>query len=187
MEWQMKEQSDLTQTCLSKNLGSLWYHMAYLNMPYMLTTKAQIRLCIRAVWSAPLLFAPDCIMPADFKTLASFWSWAGWFESFLGANLRRQVFSWHGSNLAWEQQNHKCVPNEDSDQPVHPCSLIRIFLRHSVGNIRTFYIVLLLTDSKDWSDHMDARTDLCLLWAQMSFCCAHIVLSFLPFLFKVRI
>ena len=30
------------------------------------------------------------------STSASFWSWAGRFESCLVANLQRQVFSWHG-------------------------------------------------------------------------------------------
>ena len=37
----------------------------------------------------------DNIIPI-FKTLTSLCSWAGWFESYLVANLRRQVFSWHG-------------------------------------------------------------------------------------------
>ena len=54
------------QTCVSENLGSLRFHKRYtLYMSramrkgvlcHMRTTKAQISLCIRAVWSAPLLF-----------------------------------------------------------------------------------------------------------------------------------
>ena len=55
---------------------------------HMQTTKAQISLRIRASWSAPLLFASykystsNCYIQ-NFKTLASFWSWAGRFESYL--------------------------------------------------------------------------------------------------------
>ena len=33
----------------------------------------------------------------SFKILASFCSWAGWFESYLVENLRRHVFAWYGS------------------------------------------------------------------------------------------
>ena len=33
----------------------------------------------------------------SFKILASFCSWAGWFESYLVENPRRQVFAWCGS------------------------------------------------------------------------------------------
>ena len=43
---------------------------------------------ILAVWSAPLLFAPQIVgcllLPyPKFLTLTSFWSWAGWFEPYL--------------------------------------------------------------------------------------------------------
>ena len=70
---------------------------------HMRTTKAQISLRIRAVWSAPLFSLPgECYTCSfyiqKFKTLASLWSWAGRFESYLVANLRRQIFSWRGSN-----------------------------------------------------------------------------------------
>ena len=34
----------------------------------------------------------------NFKTMTSFWSWAGKLESYLVTHLRRQVFSWHGSH-----------------------------------------------------------------------------------------
>ena len=44
-----------------------------------------------------------------FKTLASDCSWAGWFESNLVANPRRQVFSWRGSNMAEQHQSLKSV------------------------------------------------------------------------------
>ena len=41
----------------------------------------------------------------NFKTLASFWSWAGWFV-LPGWKSQRQVFSWHGSYITkWCQQS----------------------------------------------------------------------------------
>ena len=77
-------------------------------MPYA-NNKGEISLCIRIVWSALLNLLPRkhntsrCYI-RNLKTLASFCSWAGWFESYLVAKPRRQVFSWHGSN------NHgKCI------------------------------------------------------------------------------
>ena len=58
---------------------------------HMRTTKAQISLRIRAVWSAPLLLAARIIeylifLNAKFKTLASFCGCAGRFESSLVTN-----------------------------------------------------------------------------------------------------
>ena len=40
-----------------------------------------------------------CCYTQNFKTLASYCSWAGLFESYLVANSRRQVFAWRGSNM----------------------------------------------------------------------------------------
>ena len=35
------------------------------------------------------------------RILASFCSWAGWFDSYLVENLRRHIFAWHGSYSWW--------------------------------------------------------------------------------------
>ena len=69
---------------------------------HMRTTKAQISLRIRAVWSAPLFSLPrqyniSSFYIRNFKPYASLCSWAGRFESYLVANSRRQVFPWRGS------------------------------------------------------------------------------------------
>ena len=37
----------------------------------------------------------------SFKSLASFCSWAGWFESYLVENPRRHIFAWCGSMYWW--------------------------------------------------------------------------------------
>ena len=47
-----------------------------------------------------------------------------------------------------------CVPSEDSYQPGHPPSLIRVFAVHSVGSFL----------------HEDAQADLGLRWVHMPFC-----------------
>ena len=69
---------------------------------HMRTTKAQISLRIRAVWSAPLLFAAYNISrfySRNFKTLASFCGCAGRFVSGLVRNSRRHVLSCRGSGI----------------------------------------------------------------------------------------
>ena len=35
---------------------------------------------------------------------------------------------------SWQNQQNDCVPSEDSDQPVHPPSLIRVFAVRSMGS-----------------------------------------------------
>ena len=70
---------------------------------HMRTTKVQISLRIRAVWSAlccSLLRQYDmytCYIQS-FKIVPSFCSWAGWFESYLVENQRRHLFAWCGSS-----------------------------------------------------------------------------------------
>ena len=61
-----------------------------------------------------------------------------------------------------------CVPSEDSDQPVHPPSLIRVFAVRSVGSWG-----LKLSSCRQrklWSDWADTQADLSLRWAHMPFC-----------------
>ena len=60
---------------------------------------------LRSLISAFVVHYLDSIisMLAKYKIsrLASLCSWAGWFESYLDTNSRRQVFSWHGSDSIW--------------------------------------------------------------------------------------
>ena len=68
---------------------------------HMRTTKAQISLRIRVVWSAPLLFAAQynisTFYSRNFKNLASFCGCAGRFVSGQVGNSRRHVLSCRGS------------------------------------------------------------------------------------------
>ena len=58
------------------------------------------------------------------------------------------------------------APSEDSDQPRHPPSLIRVFAcAQWVAKNSSF----LHADNKDWSDWVDAQADLSLRWAHSHF------------------
>ena len=60
------------------------------------------------------------------------------------------------------------VPSEDSDQPGHPPSLIRVFAVRSVGSLEPSFA----SGGQRWlwSDWADAQVDLSLRWAHRSFC-----------------
>ena len=62
-----------------------------------------------------------------------------------------------------------CAPSEDSDQPGHPPSLVRVFGVRMKKHWALTY--LLSAQWRLWSDWTDAQADLSLHWAHMSFCC----------------
>ena len=70
---------------------------------HMPTTKMQISLRIHgsSLISAFVVHCLDCVGPVvailEIPWLASFCSWADWFESVLVGNLRQHVLIWHGS------------------------------------------------------------------------------------------
>ena len=64
--------------------------------------------------------------------------------------------------------NMVCAPSEDSDQPGHLPSLIRVFAVRSVGSWGPN--VSSCGQRRLWSDWADAQADLSLRWAQRSFC-----------------
>ena len=64
------------------------------------------------------------------------------------------------SKMAW-------VPSEDSDQPGHPSSLIRVF---TVRMKKAWVLNYPLSAQRRlWSDLADAQADLCLRWAHSHF------------------
>ena len=67
---------------------------------------------------------------------------------------------------------NNCAPNEDSDQPGHPPSLIRVFAAR-MKKPWTFTYPL-STQRRLWSDCADAQADLSLHWAHTHFVVAHI-------------
>ena len=61
-----------------------------------------------------------------------------------------------------------CAPSQDSDQPGHPPSLIRVFaVRMKEVEVLSY---LLCAQRRLWSDWADAQADLSLRWAHMPFC-----------------
>ena len=59
------------------------------------------------------------------------------------------------------------LPSEDSDQPGHPPSLIRVFtVRMKKAWVLSY---LLSTQRRLWSDWADAQADLSLCWVHLSF------------------
>ena len=78
-----------------------------------------------------------------------------------------------------------CAPSEDSDQPGHPPSLIRVF----AVRMKKAWIVSypLSAQRRLWSDWADAQADLSLRWAHMPLCwfCHEVAQLLLSLLFPV--
>ena len=62
----------------------------------------------------------------------------------------------------WQNQQNECVPSEDSDQPGHPPSLIRVF---AVRMKKAWVLSYPLSAQRRlWSDWANAQADLSLCW-----------------------
>ena len=80
------------------------------------------------------------------------------------------VVTWFAKNWAatWQNQQNECSPSEDSDQPGHPSSLIRVF---AVRMKKAWVLSYPLSAQRRlWSDWADAQADLSLRWAHKSLC-----------------
>ena len=67
----------------------------------------------------------------------------------------------------WQNQQNECAPSEDSDQPGHPPSLIRVF---AVRMKKAWVLIYPLSAKRRlWSDWADAQADLSLRWAHSHF------------------
>ena len=67
----------------------------------------------------------------------------------------------------WQNQQSEYAPSEDSDQPGHPPSLIRVF---AVRMKKPWVLSYPLSaQRKLWSDWVDANSDLSLRWAHTHF------------------
>ena len=82
--------------------------------------------------------------------------------------------SWNMSHVmtklaaSWQNQQNECAPREDSDQPVHPPSLIRVFSVCSMGSWGPKLSSCI--QQRLWSDWVDAQADLGLRLAHMPLC-----------------
>ena len=70
--------------------------------------------------------------------------------------------------MTWQNQQSDCAPSKDSDQPVHPPSLIRV----SAVRMKTAWVLSypLSAQRRLLSDWADAQADLSLRWAHSHFC-----------------
>ena len=69
--------------------------------------------------------------------------------------------------MTWQNQQNECAPSEDSDQPGHPPSLIRVF---AVRMKKAWVLSYPLSPQRRlWSDWVDAQADLNLHWAHSHF------------------
>ena len=67
----------------------------------------------------------------------------------------------------WQNQTSDCAPSEDSDQPGHPPSLIRVFaVRMKKAWVLSYPLGI---QRRLWSDWADAQADLSLRWAHTHF------------------
>ena len=86
------------------------------------------------------------------------WDGSAWTVSFVC------IPTWAAT---WQNQQSDCAPSEDSDQPGHPPSLVRVFAVRLMGswgpNLSS------CGQRRLWSDWADAHTDLSLRWAHSHF------------------
>ena len=79
----------------------------------------------------------------------------------------------------WQNQQKGCAPSEDSGQPGHPPSLIRVF---AVRMKKAWVLSYSLSARRRlWSDWADAQADLSLRWAHSHFVCfCHVAAQEVP-------
>ena len=86
------------------------------------------------------------------------------FDTVTLINLYNTIIIWATS---WQNQQCGCAPSEDSDQPGHPPSLIRVF---AVRMKKAWVLSYPLSAQRRlWSDWADAQADLSLCWAHSHF------------------
>ena len=84
------------------------------------------------------------------------------------ANSLQCHTQWFLKWFQYETNKMICAPSEDSDQPGHPPSLIRVCAVRLKQNWLLSYP--LSAQRRLWSDWADAQADLSLRWAQRSIC-----------------
>ena len=86
----------------------------------------------------------------------------------------KKIYKWAAP---WQNQQNGCAPSEDSDQPGHPPSPIRVF---PVCMKKAWVISYPLSAQRRlWSDWADAQTDPSLRWVHTHF--VGFVMSWLKF------
>ena len=92
------------------------------------------------------------------------WMWEKGLQSPHVSEFLWSICKWA---VTQQKQHNECAPSEDSDQPGHPLSLIRVFTLHSMGSKGPK--LSSCRQRRLWSDWVDAQADLSLRWAQTHF------------------
>ena len=89
------------------------------------------------------------------------------FESYCGTEPESREKNSHIWAATWQNQQSDWAPSEDSDQPGHPPSLIRVLaVRMKKAWVFSYP---LSTQRSLWSDRVDAQADMSLCWARSHF------------------
>ena len=96
----------------------------------------------------------------SFQSLSSLLSISDWRISF----FQKLGGIWA---VSWQNQRNDCAPSEDSDQPGHPSSLIRVF----AVRMKKPWVLSYPSSAQRrlWSDWADVQADLSLGWAHSHF------------------
>ena len=70
-------------------------------------------------------------------------------------NPRQRIMWYNKLSISWQNQQMACEPTEDSDQPGHPPSLIRVFVVCSLGSLGPK--LSSCRKRRLWSDWADAQ------------------------------
>ena len=84
----------------------------------------------------------------------------------LDFEIKRVACSFNIWATTWQNQQNECTPSEDSDQPGHPPSMIRVFAVHKKAWVLSYPL-----SAQQDSDQTggDAQADLSLRWAHTHF------------------
>ena len=90
-----------------------------------------------------------------------------WRSKLMNINVDENFEGYDIWTATWQNQQSGCAPSEDSDQPGHPPSLIRVF---AVRMKKAWVLSYPLSAQRRlWSDCADAQADLSLRWAHTHF------------------
>ena len=103
--------------------------------------------------------------------VTGFWGWLFWRVTYQVRMAEKMMCA--GCMILLEPAHDKiykmaCTPSNDSGQPGHPPSLIRVFAVRMMNDRVLSYP--LSAQPRLWSDWADAQADLCLRLAHMPFC-----------------
>ena len=115
---------------------------------------------LKCVWT----YRHDLCFVMWYTDLRSYWKY---YDKYLSLWSNGQVRYPNIWATTWQTNKMACAPSEDSDQPGHPPSLIKVFAFRMKKSWVLSYP--LSAQRRLWSDWADAQADLSLRWAHSHF------------------